>query len=131
MILQDTLNTIIQAVIIAVVPILTGYAVAFIKHNINLIAAQTTNEKVKRALEELGDTVSAAVAHTSQTYVDDIKKSGVFYSDDQQYALAKAKATTLATLTPATHDILKTTYDDLQTLVETKIEEAIRKQKTP
>ena len=127
--LQELVLFALQAVILAAVPILTALAVTFIRKKTAHVAAQTSNETIKHCMEELGDAVSAAVAATGNAYVDSLKKNGVFSTEEQRAALEKAKMTALTTLTPATRALLTTMYSDLPSLLETKIEEAVRTNK--
>ena len=123
-VLQETLLTILQAVILATVPVLTGMLVVYIRNK----ATQTNNEITKQCLAELGDVVSAAVAHTAQSYVDTLKKDGTFTVEEHHLALKKTKETALAALMPFTKEFLSSTRN-LQSLLEAKIEEAVRAQK--
>jgi hypothetical protein len=127
--LHDMLVALLQAVIVAAVPILTGFAVSFFKNKSAQIAVQIGNERAKQALEELSGAVSAAVAQTGQDYVDDLKKSGTFSAEAQIAALKRAKETALAALTPVAKNYLTENHDGLQRLLEAKIEEAVRARK--
>ena len=127
--LQELLLFSLQAVILAAFPVLTAFAVKFIREKTAHVAAQTNNETIRHCMEELGSAVSAAVAATSNAYVDSLKKNGTFTVGEQRAALEKAKMTALATLTPATRALLANMYSDLPKLLETKIEEAVRTKK--
>jgi len=127
--IQNTLMTLIHAVIVTAVPILTGLAVTYFKARIKHTQTQTDTHLSEHCLDELEDAVWAAVAQTSQAYVDSLKQSGTFSPEAQAVALDKAKVTALAALTPATQTFLKEAYGNLQSLLEAKIEAAVRAQK--
>jgi len=127
--MNETLLTLLQAVLIAAVPVLTGIAIVFLKKKSDHITSQINNETLRSCLDELSDAVFSAVAHTSSTYVDELKKSDKFDKSAQMNALSKAKDTALASLTPATREFLSEIYDNLDGLLETKVEQAVRCQK--
>ena len=127
--LQNALMTLIQAVIVAAVPILTGLAVTYFKARTRNTDTQTNTTLARHCLDELEDAVWSAVAQTSNAYVDELKKSDTFTKEAQAAALQKAKETAIAALTPATKTFLDQTYSDLQGILEAKIEEAVRAQK--
>jgi len=83
----------------------------------------------QHCLNELTDTVWAAVAKTSQAYVDDFKEEGTFSRAAQTSALNDAKRAVLDALAPATKRFLQETYSDYECLLESKIEEVVRAQK--
>jgi len=119
----------VQAVLVATIPVVAGFLTSYIKTKSAHFAELTQNEKTRLYLGELSDAVITAVAQTSQTYVDELKRNGTFSKDAQMVALEKAKKTAIATLSPAAKSFLEQTYMDLQALLDAKIEEAVREQK--
>ena len=115
-------------VLITAVPVLVGFIVKFLHEKAAALAASTHNEKVQAYLLELSDAVETAVTATSQAYVDSLKASGSFDEDARKEALGKAKDAALSVLTSACKDFLEEAYDDLDTLLEVKIEEEVRYQ---
>jgi len=81
---------------------------------------------LKQCLDELEGAARAAVAKTSQTFVDSLKESGTFTGKAQTAALHKAKQTAIEALAPATKNFLRSMYDNYEDLLEAKIEEAVR-----
>ena len=73
--MNEFLTTLLQAVIIAAVPVVAGYIVKGIKTLGQYLASRTENETAKVYLKEAALAISTAVSHTSQTYVDALKKS--------------------------------------------------------
>ena len=127
--IQNTLLTLIQAVIVAAVPIITGAVISYCKAKQRQADAEANTTTARHALDELAEAAYAAAAKTSNAYVDELKKSDTFDKDAQAEALQQAKNTAIAAITPATLAFLQSSYSNLQSMIETKIEEAVRTQK--
>ena len=67
--MNELLSDLLIAVITAAVPVLTAFAIAYIKRVAANVAAETDDVKAQGYITEIADAVSAAVAATSQTYV--------------------------------------------------------------
>ena len=119
--LNEILLTVLTAVVI---PSLIAGA----KYLVTYLAAKTTNTKAQHAMQLLGDAVNAAVAQTSQTFVDELKKSGKFTPAAAAQAFDMAKDTAVAMLSDSTKTILRQSSGDLTTLLSAKIEEAVKNQ---
>ena len=126
--LQEIFLTAIHMVIIAAVPALTAVVIAFIRKKAAHITSQMSNETARHSIAELENAITAAVAKTSQTYVDELKKTNAFSSAAQSSALKQAKDTALASLSPTTRKYLQDAHD-LQCLIEAMIEAEVRSQK--
>jgi len=123
--MHDLLLTFIKVLIVTIVPLMTTYVIGYIKAKMDQVGVQIKSERARQHLEELTNAITAAVAHTSQTYVDQLKQSNLFTKDAHLIALESAKNTALNTLNPKTKDFLTDAYGDLNTLLETKIEKAV------
>ena len=88
--MNEFLSALLQAVIIAVVPVCAGAIVkgirAFTKH----LSTRTDSELAKKYLADATDAITTAVSLVNQTYVDGLKKSGTFTKENQEEALSKA-----------------------------------------
>ncbi|MDR1914405.1 MAG: hypothetical protein LBQ68_08010 [Clostridiales bacterium] len=128
--IQELLFGLLQAFILATIPVITSFVIQYLKNKTEQTITQIQNEKARLYLEELTGTVSAAVAQTSQTYVDELKKNGTFDKEAQKIALEKAKQTAFNTLTPAAKSFISEAYsnmkNDLNTAIEARVEEAVR-----
>lgn len=80
-------------------------------------------------ITEIADAVSAAVAATSQTYVDALKQAGKFDLEAQKEAAQKALTACLASISPAAQAFIEALYGDLTEYLTTKIEAEVRRQK--
>lgn len=128
--MKDFLITLLEAVLIAAIPVLTAYAVKFLQAKSEQAAVQIENETAQAYLAEITSAVTTAVTATSQTYVDSLKASGAFTKEAQIEALLKAKDTALSILSAEAREFVEQAYGDITTYLEAKIEETVRNTKT-
>ena len=117
------------AVIAAAVPVLTAYAVGYIKQAGKHAQANTDNIKAQGYIKEITDAIADAVAATSQTYVDALKQAGKFTPEAQAEAAKKALNACLASISPAAMAFIEGIYGDVKDYLTNKIEAEVRKQK--
>ena len=127
--MQEFLKDILLAVITTAVPVLTAYVVVLIRKVGENAAANTESVKAKTYIMEAAEAIAAAVAATNQTYVDALKKGGIFDKEAQLEALRKSKDKTLSLLSVSAKKVLADIYGDLDAYLETKIEAEVRVQK--
>ncbi len=128
--INSVLLTILQAIIIATVPILAKCIIDTSKGLIDNARENTRSQLVKGYLEEIQKAVETAVQFTSQTYVDALKKGGEFNIEEQKKAFEKCMSEVLRSLQPETKNFIITSYGSLVDFISPKIEAAVRKQKT-
>ena len=87
--MNEFLSTLLQAVIIAAVPICAGAAVQGVRAAVQYLASKSESEIAKKYLMDVADAISTAVTYTSQTYVDALKKGGIFDKEAQLEALPR------------------------------------------
>lgn len=87
--MNEIFTDLLKAVITAVVPILSVFAITAIRKMRDKAIAQTDNIKHQDYILEIAEAISVAVAATSQTYVDALKKTGAFTKEAQEEALKK------------------------------------------
>ena len=121
--MNELLSDLLIAVITAAVPVLTAFAITYIKRVAANVAAETDDVKAQGYITEIADAVSAAVAATSQTYVDALKQAGKFDLEAQKEAAQKALTACLASISPAAQAFIEALYGDLTEYLTTKIEE--------
>ena len=78
-------------------------------------------------LEIAENVVSQAVATVSQTYVDGLKKDGIFDTDAQKEAFEMSKDKIYMLLTTDTLQTIQDNYGNVEEWINTKIEETINK----
>ena len=127
--MQELLSNLLIAVITAAVPVITAYGISLIKKTAENAAANTSNVKEQGYIREIADAISDAVAATSQTYVDALKKTGSFTKEAQAEAAQKALTTCIASISPAATAFIERAYGDMKEYLTTRIEAEVRKQK--
>jgi hypothetical protein len=127
--MKDLLFDLLQAVIIAAVPIITKYLCDLLKAKKEEATAKVTDGTAKRLLNEAGDAVITAVTVTNQTYVDTLKKSGTFTPENQREAFQKSYDTAMKIMTQEAKDFISSAYGSLTEWLTLKIEEQVKVQK--
>lgn len=127
--MKEMLMNLLAVIITAAVPVLTTYAVGYIKKIKETAQAETDDIKKKGYIEEIATAISDAVAATSQTYVDALKQNGKFTAEAQAEAARRALNACIASLAPDTAKFIETVYGDLKEYLSNKIEAEVKKQK--
>ena len=127
--LQDFFTSLLLAVISAAVPVIAAFFVSYIKKAKENIAASTDDIKMQGYLEEIMNAISDAVAATSQTYVDALKKNNEFSEENQRAALQKSLEEAKKLLTAEAAAFLRRAYGDLDAYLIANIEAEVRTQK--
>jgi len=128
-IMKDFLFELLQAVATAAVPVCAAFLIQFLRRKSEQAKAQTNSDEAKKLLSEITDAVTTAVAFTSQTYVDTLKKSGEFTKAAQSNAAQKAFKACKAALSAEAVAFIETRYGDLTKYLTTKIEAEVKVQK--
>ncbi len=123
------LSELLLAVITAAVPVLTVYAVNVIRKIGAKAAADTDDIMLQGYIEEITTAVTDAVAATSQTYVDALKKAGKFDKEAQENAAKNALLVCAKTISPAAMQFIEKTYGSIVDYLTNKIESEVRRQK--
>ena len=127
--MSEFLTNLLTAVITAAIPVVSAFLITLINRAKDKATAQTDDIKQQGYIKEIADAISAAVAATSQTYVDALKKSGKFDAEAQKAAAQKALNACLASISDRAQRFLDYTYGDIKEYLTTKIEAEVRKQK--
>lgn len=127
--MKEFILVLLQAVIIAAVPVVTTYLCNFLKQKSNQAAAKTNNDLAASYIKEAADAIATAVTFTSQTYVDNLKNSGTFTVENQKEAFNKAMNKAVEILSAEAKEYLTKAYGDLTNYLTTKIEAEVRNQK--
>lgn len=127
------MNETMQQIVSACVPVLCllitaggGYLVALLRKKTAQIQQQIDNDTASKYMDMACDAVAQAVEYTAQTFVDTLKAEGAFTKEKQVEAFDKAKGKTLEILGAAAVEALGEIYGDLDTWLETKIEQVCR-----
>ena len=126
---NEVMNLIETLVLAPLVIAISSFLIALIRQQTAKIVEKVKDDKVKRLLEIAENVVSQAVATVSQTYVDGLKKDGIFDTDAQKEAFAMSKDKIYKLLTTDTLQAVQNNYGDVDEWIVTKIEETINKSK--
>jgi hypothetical protein len=122
---KDLILTVLQAFITASVPILAAFVIKWLNKKSESIVNQIENDTASRYINEISEIVADVVYYVSQTYVDELKKSGTFNTTNQEHALKNAKETAAEYLSEGAKKLIEDTYGDLYSYLELKIEAEI------
>lgn len=127
--MKEFVFELLQAVATAAIPVCAAFLVQFLRRKSEEIGAQVDSLTTKELLAEVTEAVTTAVTYTSQTYVDALKKKGIFDTEAQTEALQKSKDKALSLLSESAKKVLASIYGDLNDYLETMIEAQVRVQK--
>lgn len=126
---SEFIGALLQAVIVAVVPVLAVYMGRGFQALADYCIGKTRGEAARKYLEAAGNAAATAVTYTSQVYVDALKEKGDFSKENQEWALKVAVAKARTLLTEEAKDFLTEAYGDLGKYLESLVEAEVKKQK--
>lgn len=126
---NEVLTVIFKVVIIPVLPVAVAYLVVYLRAKKEELTNSMNNQVVASVLSEAGDAVLQAVEYVSQTYVDSLKAQGKFDVEAQKEAFEKAKEAAVTILTQESLELLTSITGDVETWLNTKIEQTVREKK--
>jgi len=128
-VLISSATDILSLVVTVVVPSFAAFLGKMIRDWIKSQAKKVDNEYVRTMIEDVGDTVEAAVLCTSQTYVNDLKDKDMFGKDEQKAAFQKTYDTVMAMLNDDAKALIVKTHGDVKTYITTQIEALVEEHK--
>ena len=128
---MELFEKILSAVLIAVIPILTGYFCELLHKLASEAVERTKDEKTQALLSEIERAVQSAVVYVNQTFVDELKKTNQFSENDEyaDVAFETAFDKTVEILSQEAKAYIEKTFGDLQDYLEVKIEESVNYEK--
>ena len=120
--INELIAMIVQAIL---VPLIIWGLVEVRKY----LTAKIKNAEVKRIIEQATDAAQKCAAEVGQTYVDNIKGTDKWTTENQQKALGLAMAKARAMLTQDGINLLQEATGSVNGYLEAAIEEAVRGQK--
>lgn len=120
------LQDLLYVVITAVLPILVGYGVSYLKAKREEKLQKIDNTYVKTTIKDATDIILNVVDAVSQTYVDDLKKAGKFDETKQKEALDKAINQAKELINEDGTKLIIEKYNDLDTFIRNTIEAYIK-----
>ena len=127
--MQEFLSAMLQAVLIAAVPVVAGFAAKGVAALAQYLGVKTGNATVAKYAQEIAQAVATAVTYVSQTYVDELKKSGTFSEENQKIAIEKALEVARQQLTQEALEFITTAYGDITEYLTSLLEAEVRNQK--
>ncbi len=128
---NEIITTVINALIIPLLPIISAYLVAFIRRKTAEIEAGLKNEEMKKYVTIAENAIVTAVTAVNQVYVDSLKKAnGSLTPYEQKVAFEMAREKTLNILGESSINALKELFKDLDSWLEGRIEYYVNISKT-
>lgn len=127
--MQEFLSILLQAVLIAAVPVIAGFAAKGLTALARYLGVKIENTTVAKYAQEITQAVTTAVTYVSQTYVDELKKSGTFTEENQKIAIEKALEVARQQLTQEALEFITTAYGDITEYLTSLLEAEVRNQK--
>lgn len=127
--MNEFLTQLLQAVITAAIPVCGAFLVNYLNKKSAQAAAETNSAEMKSLIEQVNDAVTKAVTYTTQTFVESMKKNGIFDAEAQSEALQKSLDKTLALLSEVAKNALEEIYGDLNEYLTVRIEAEVKNQK--
>lgn len=119
---------ILPAVLVAVIPILSGFLCRLLKRLADKVVQNMEDERVKALVGEIDAAVQSAVNYVNQTFVDELKKAGTFGEDPEyaEEAFRMAYETAIETISSDATYWISETFGDVRKYLEVKIEESVQ-----
>lgn len=127
--MNETIQTILTAILIAAIPVITSELTKFLKLQVQTIKEKTKQEVLNKHIDRAGKVVEDIVEAISQTTVDTLKKQGAFTKEKQHEAFNEAKSKVLEVLTKESKEALQEAYGDLNIWIDTQIESTVKRNK--
>lgn len=126
---MEILQQIFELCIVPLLGIMTGYLVTLIQKKKNELMATVEDEKIKRYIALLDQTIEDCVNSLNQTYVNELKDKNAFTEEAQKEAFNKCFDNVMKILSEDAQKYLETVYGDLTTIITNKIEREVGFQK--
>lgn len=121
--LNNLLSTVINIMIIPILPVLTAFIIAYIKRKTSELEAGMKSAELTRYTRLAEDAVVTAVTAVNQVFVDSIKqRNSTLTPYEQKAAFGMAKERSLKIIGDNGVKILKSLYKDFDTWLENRIE---------
>ena len=126
---MELLQNLLYAIITAAVPVLTAFICQYLQSLYEKNKDRIKNEKVQTVLAQVTDMIVSAVETTTNTYVKELKKDGIFDADAQKEAFNKTYNAVTKQLTDDAKNIIIETYGDVETYLINQIEQKVEQLK--
>lgn len=127
---MELITQIFEVCIIPLLGVLTTFLVRYINAKMKTLVDTTNDEKQKKYIEMLNNTITDCVIATTQTYVDTLKKQGKFDKEAQEQAFLMTFNAVSSLLTEESKKYLNEAIEDLDLYIKQKIESEVNINKT-
>ena len=127
---MELITQIFEVCIIPLLGVLTTFLVRYINAKMKTLADTISDEKQKKYIEMLNNTITDCVIATTQTYVDTLKKQGKFDKEAQEQAFLMTFNAVSGLLTEESKKYLNEAIEDLDLYIKQKIESEVNINKT-
>ncbi|MCX8130414.1 MAG: hypothetical protein N3I35_09975 [Clostridia bacterium] len=128
--LNELLVSIINIIIIPLLPVISAYLIALVKSKIAEIGERTNGKELSMYADIAENAVITAVTAVNQVYVDELKrKNGKLTAYEQKVAFEMAKEKVLNILGDTTLKVLGTLYKDFDAWLDSRIEYYVNQSK--
>ena len=117
--IQQLLQTLINGVLVVVVPVVANEVIQYVR-------TKTKGTKVEEAV----DIVLDAVDQTNQTFADELRESSTFTEEKQKEALEKSLKTALSMMNDRMIKLLEKEFNNVEAWIVSKIEAACKANKS-
>jgi phenylpyruvate tautomerase PptA (4-oxalocrotonate tautomerase family) len=125
----EFLQNLLYAVIVAAVPVITGFVCKWLASLYENNKTRIKNENVQAVVGRVTDVIVAAVETTTGTYVKQLKADNLFDAEAQKEAFNKTFDAVKKQLTEETTNIIAETYGDIDAYLTNKIEQFVEELK--
>ena len=126
---QEFINIIETCVITPLLTALTGVLIAFITKQAKRYKSELESKQLDQYISISEKIVEQAVVSVTQTYVEPLKKEGLFGTEAQKEAFEKSKTLVHSLMKLDYIKAIKECYSDFDKWLETKIEELVNNAK--
>lgn len=127
--LQELIQFILGTVITVALPVVVKYVLDSLKEVSVAYSDKVTSDVIKDRLKNISDTIYQVTICTTQTYVDALKAQGSFDKEAQDKAFELTKSTVKVLLNKEAEQLIQDIYGDLDTWLDTKIEQTVKETK--
>lgn len=131
--MENTLNTALTALIIAVVPILATFLANVLNYQAQKLKEEnkgTKQEQLNKYIDLATKTIIDVVKAGAQKTVDTLKKNGQFTKERQEEVFNEAKKEIIKILSEDTKKALEEAYGDVNAWLENTIEAEVKNLKS-
>lgn len=121
-IIREMFNEIIMVVIIPILGIVAKFMVTCLKRKLDELDQRIKNETLNKYINMAEDAIETAVISVNQTFVEAMKKQGVFDETAMAESFKIAKNKALIIMGDSLKKALQTAYGDIDAWIDSKIE---------